>query len=33
MAYVLAGIIVCTYAVWLALEIKNAPDDPSEKKT
>ena len=32
MAYALTGIIVCAYVVWLALEIKNAPDDPNEKK-
>lgn len=32
MTYVLIGIIACAYAAWLALELKNAPDDPNEKK-
>ena len=32
MAYALAGIVACAYVIWLALEIKNAPDDPGEKK-
>lgn len=32
MAYILAGIIACAYVIWLALELKNAPDDPNEKK-
>lgn len=32
MVYVLTGIIICIYVIWLALEIKNAPDDPNEKR-
>lgn len=32
MVYVLTGIIICTYIIWLVLEIKNAPNDPNEKK-
>ena len=31
MVYILAGIIICAYVIWLALEFKNAPDDPNEK--
>lgn len=32
MTYILIGIISCAYVIWLALEFKNAPDDPNEKK-
>lgn len=32
MVYVLTGIIICTYIIWLALEIKNTPNDPNEKR-
>jgi len=32
MAYALTVIAVCAYVAWLARELKNAPDDPGEKK-
>lgn len=32
MTYILIGIIVCACVAWLAWELKNAPDDPNEKK-